>query len=325
MVFKPKKSRSLVIQKGKTTGWFKLLVQGEVIPNIQGNPIRCLGKWYDESLSDKNSISSTRKQVEEWLKKIDKYGLPGKNKCWIYQHGLLRDSCGFSLVYEVLLSTVEEMERKFNKHLRRWLGIPPSFTSLGFYIRPGQLQLPLSLVVEEFKVAKCRLALTYRDSRDQLTREAGVRRKSVRKWAASTAINQAQCSLRTKDLIRNPCTGRQGLGTAHFQQWSKSTTREKRTMIQDEVQNLEEEGQNPSSSQLKAPGRGANSPREQSHGVNCGGWSPSVYTFYSKQCLTPYQPQSICTGGGGGRREEGGPTVQVMWWERNNGTYSVRV
>ncbi len=75
-------------------------------------------------------------------------------------------------------------------------------------------------------------------------------------------------------------------------------------MIQDEVQNLEEEGQNPSSSQLKAPGRGANSPREQSHGVNCGGWSPSVYTFYSKQCLTPYQPQSICTGGGGGRRED---------------------
>ncbi len=163
MVFKPKKSRSLVIQKGKTTGWFKLLVQGEVIPNIQGNPVRCLGKWYDESLSDKNSISSTRKQVEEWLKKIDKYGLPGKNKCWIYQHGLLRDSCGFSLVYEVLLSTVEEMERKFNKHLRRWLGIPPSFTSLGFYIRSGQLQLPLSSVVEEFKVAKCRLALTYRD------------------------------------------------------------------------------------------------------------------------------------------------------------------
>lgn len=60
-VFKPKKSRRLVIQKGKTTGRFKLLVQGEVIPNIQGNPIKSLGKWYDDSLSDWNSISSTRK------------------------------------------------------------------------------------------------------------------------------------------------------------------------------------------------------------------------------------------------------------------------
>lgn len=70
MVFKPKKSRSLVIQKGKTTRRFELLVQGEVIPNIQGNPIRCLGKWYDDSMSDKNSISNTGKQVEEWLKKL---------------------------------------------------------------------------------------------------------------------------------------------------------------------------------------------------------------------------------------------------------------
>ncbi len=220
MVFKPKKSRSLVIQKGKTTGRFKLLVQGEEIPNIQGNPIRCLGKWYDDSLSDKNSISSTGKQVEEWLEKIDKSGLPGKYKCWIYQHGLLPRLMWLLTVYEVLLSTVEEMERKFNKHLRRWLGIPPSFTSLGLYIRSGQLQLPLSSVVEEFKVAKCRLSLTYRDSRDQLTREAGVRTRSGRKWAASTAINQAECSLRTKDIIGNPCTGRQGLGMAHFQQWS---------------------------------------------------------------------------------------------------------
>ncbi len=57
------------------------------------------------------------------------------------------------------------------------------------------------------------------------------------------------------------------------------------------------EEQNPSSSQLKAPGRGGTSPREQSHGVNCGSWSPSVYPFYSEQCMTPYQPQSICTGG----------------------------
>lgn len=82
--FKPKKSRSLVIQNGKTTGRFQLLVQGEVIPNIHGNTIRCLGKWYDDSLADKNNISNPGEQVEEWLKRIDKSGLPGKYKCWIY-------------------------------------------------------------------------------------------------------------------------------------------------------------------------------------------------------------------------------------------------
>ena len=254
MIFKPKKSRCLVIQKGKTTEKFKLLVQGEVIPNIQGNPIKCLGKWYDDSLSDKNSISSTLKQVEEWLNKIDKSGLPGKYKCWIYQHGLLQRLMWLLTIYEVPITSVEGMERKFNKHLRRWLGIPPSFTSVGLYIRSGQLQLPLSSVVEEFKVAKCRLSLTYRDSEDQLTREAGIRTRSGRKWAASTAVNQAESSLRTKDTIGNLCTGRQGLGTSHFQQWSKSTPREKRTMIQDEVRNLEEEGRRAKSIELATQG-----------------------------------------------------------------------
>ncbi len=34
-------------------------------------------------------------------------------------------------------------------------------------------------MVEEFKVTKCRLALTYRDSRDQLTREAGIRTRQI--------------------------------------------------------------------------------------------------------------------------------------------------
>lgn len=48
-------------------------------------------------------------------------------------------------------------------YLCRWLSIPSSFTSLGLYIRSRQLQLPLSSVVEEFKVAKWRAVMTYRD------------------------------------------------------------------------------------------------------------------------------------------------------------------
>ena len=141
MIFKPKKSRCLVIQKGKTTERFKLLVQGEVIPNIQGNPIKCLVKWYDDSLTDKNSISSTEKQVEEWLNRIDKSGLLGKYKWWIYQHGLLQRLMWLLTIYKVPITSVEGMERKFNKPLRRWLGIPTSFTE-GLYIRSGQLSSP---------------------------------------------------------------------------------------------------------------------------------------------------------------------------------------
>ncbi|XP_059378226.1 uncharacterized protein LOC132114105 [Carassius carassius] len=102
MKFKPKKSRSLVIRNGKLTNRFKMHVQGEVIPSIEENPIKCLGKWFDDSLTDRNNIASTEKQMEELLRRIEKSGLPGKFKAWLYQHGLLPRIMWLLTVYEDL-------------------------------------------------------------------------------------------------------------------------------------------------------------------------------------------------------------------------------
>lgn len=113
---------------------------------------------------------------------------------------------------------------KVNKYIQIWLRRAPSFKSLGLYIRLGQFHLPLSSVVE-FKVRKSRPSLTYKDSQD--------RSKILKIWAK---VGHQHGNLpgrrffRTKDII-----GRQGLGTQPFQQWSRSTSREKRSMIQDEV------------------------------------------------------------------------------------------
>lgn len=140
MKFKPKKSRCMVIRSGKVTGRFQLQnrIQGENIPPIEESLIKCLGKWYDSHV-ERGSTSRTEEQADEWLQRIKRSGLPGKFKTWLFQH------------YQDM-TAVEGIERRANKHLRKWLGIPPSFTSLGLYIRLGQL--PLSSVVEEFKVAK---------------------------------------------------------------------------------------------------------------------------------------------------------------------------
>ena len=86
MKFKPKKSRSLVIKKGKVTQRFILQVQSEDIPSIVDNPIKCLGKWYDASLNDTSSTNRTKNQLQEGLKQIDQTSLPGKFKAWLYQH-----------------------------------------------------------------------------------------------------------------------------------------------------------------------------------------------------------------------------------------------
>lgn len=128
-----------------------------------------------------------------------------------------------------------------NKHLRKWLGIPPSFTGVGLYIRAGQLQLPLSSVVEEFKVAKCRVAMMLRDSRDKLVGGAQITTKTGRKWAVDTAVGLAKSSLRLRDIIGSLCTGRQGLGTSRFHQWGNASQEERKEMVQAEVRQQVEE------------------------------------------------------------------------------------
>lgn len=112
MTFKPRKSRSMIIRKRKITDKYDLLIQGEIIPSIKDNPIKCLGKWYNESLKDKNNVHSTEKQVEGWLKNIEKSGLPGKFKAWLHQHGLLPRLMWLMMVYKVPLTALKEWSER---------------------------------------------------------------------------------------------------------------------------------------------------------------------------------------------------------------------
>lgn len=208
MVFRARKSRSLIIKKGRVTSKFSLQVQGEVIPSIMDNPIKSLGKWFNALLTDGAIVTDAVKQTEEWLKKIDKSLLPGKFKTWLYQHGLVPRLLWLFTACEFPTTVVEGIEKKTNKHLQRWLGIPPGFSSVGLYIRSGQLRLPLSSVVEEYKVAKCRVILSLRDSNDDLVKQAGITTRYGRKWAANAAVEQAVSSLKLRDIVGNPCVCR---------------------------------------------------------------------------------------------------------------------
>ena len=240
MKFKAAKSRSLIIKKGKTTDRFVLRVQDEDIPSIMKSPIKCLGKWFDASLQDKDNVRKLEVQVEEGLKKIDRSKLPGKFKAWLYQHALLPRILWPLMLYEVPLSTVESLERITSRHLRKWLGVPPSFTSVGLYGKSNRLQLPITSLVEEFKTAKTRLVLTLRDSRDELIREAGIVTRTGRKWSATETVGQAESSLKHKDIVGVTAVGRQGIGATKVPLWSQSDQRERRAMIQAEVRRVEE-------------------------------------------------------------------------------------
>ncbi|TWW66935.1 hypothetical protein D4764_20G0009670 [Takifugu flavidus] len=211
MSFKPTKSRSMVL-KGEVVDRFRFSISGTVIPSITEQPVKSLGKLFDSSLKDTAAIQKSTEELGGWLTKVDKSGLPGRFKAWIYQYSILPRVLWPLLVYAVPVTTVESLERKISSFLSRWLGLPRSLNSAALYGTRNTLQLPFSGLTEEFKVARTREALQYKDSRDCKVSSAGIEVKTGRKWKAEKAVDVAESRLRQKALVGAVATGRTGLG-----------------------------------------------------------------------------------------------------------------
>ncbi|KAI2653774.1 hypothetical protein H4Q32_014114 [Labeo rohita] len=127
---KPAKSQSLVLRRGNVTDKFHFSLGRVQISSITEKPVKSLGKVFNSTLKDTVTLEETGKELHTWIAAVDKSGLPGKFKAWIYQHGILPRLLWPLLVYDVPLTTVESFERKISHSLRRWLGLPRSFTSI---------------------------------------------------------------------------------------------------------------------------------------------------------------------------------------------------
>ncbi|XP_061920230.1 uncharacterized protein LOC133660667 [Entelurus aequoreus] len=242
MSFKPAKSRSMVLKKGKVVNKFQFTISGTVIPSITEQPVRNLGKLFDSSLKDSAAIQKSTEELGGWLTKVDKSGLPGRFKAWIYQHSILPRVLWPLLVYAVPVTTVESFERKISSFLRKWLGLPRSLNSAALYGTSNILQLPFSGLTEEFKVARTREALQYRDSRDCKVSSAGIEVRTGRKWKAEKAVEVAESRLRQKALVGAIATGRAGLGYFPKTQVGQARGKDRRHLLQEEVRaGLEEE------------------------------------------------------------------------------------
>ena len=240
MKFKPEKSRSLVLKKGKVNTRMKFKIKGEVIPTVTEKPVKSLGKWFDTSLKDTESITQMVIQGEEWMCKIDRSGLPGKYKAWCYQHGVLPRLLWPLMIYDVPFTIVEKMERKITGHLRRWLGVPQSFSSVGLYSAGSKSQLPLKALTEEYKATKARQFMMIQECTDNKVKNAGIILKTGRKWKVEQAVQQATERLEHQDIIGTTTTGRQGLGCVTRSSWKRADKAERRHLIQGEVRQEEE-------------------------------------------------------------------------------------
>ncbi|XP_053176235.1 uncharacterized protein LOC128359949 [Scomber japonicus] len=235
MRFKPEKSRSLVLKGGKVTDRFSFFLGDTQIPSVTEKPVKSLGKIFDCSLRDTASIRATNEQLDGWLKAVDKSGLPGKFKAWVYQHGILPRILWPLLVYEFPMSTVEGFERRVSSHLRRWLGLPRSLSSLALYGNNNKLNLPVKGLTEEFMVARAREVLQYRESKDPKVAQAGIEVRTGRRWRAQEAVDQAEARLSHKELVGSVATGRAGLGTVPTTHLSRLRGKDRRDRVQLEV------------------------------------------------------------------------------------------
>ena len=73
---------------------------------------------------------------------------------------------------DIALSRVERLQQYCKKYPRKWLGVPPFFFKVGLYTNSGNLQLPISSLVKEFKIRKLRLNMIMKDSAGDVIRKA---------------------------------------------------------------------------------------------------------------------------------------------------------
>jgi hypothetical protein len=233
--FKPEKSRSLSILKGKLIGNI-FNIQGSEIPTIQDQRIRCLGKQYDSSLNDSGNLTNTKAQLYTWLKAIEHSQLLGRFKVWCFQFGIIPRLQWPFLLYDFPMSQVEGMERLCSKFLRKWLGVPPSFSAINLYSKTSKLPLPVSSVVEAVS--------TLLSSEDGKVRHASKTIRCGRKWKPQQAVMEAEFYWKHQEIVGVVCQGRLGLGHYSEKRWSRVDARARRDLVVQRVhETVEEERQ----------------------------------------------------------------------------------
>ena len=79
----------LVLRRGHVQDQFCCKIREDIIPTVQEKVVKSLGKWYRADLNDKESVKEMLIQDKTWMTSLEKSGLPGKNKAWECQHGVL--------------------------------------------------------------------------------------------------------------------------------------------------------------------------------------------------------------------------------------------
>ena len=238
--FKDVKCRALVLIKGKVERR-DILLNGKPITLLQDNPAKYLGKSYNGNLTEQEQIKQMEKEVKHTLKTIENCRLPGKYKSWIIQNMFLKRIMWPLSIYNIPFSKVEEIQKQITAKLKKWLGLPRQLTVDALYSRSNKLQLPFSALTEEVKVTKARNLITFQESKDPCIRNAEIKVDGGRKANTKQEIEEARSRLRMRDIAGIANKGKEGLGLSKRQYYYKSSQKDKRKMVTEEIRKKEDE------------------------------------------------------------------------------------
>ena len=124
------------------------------ISTVSEEPVKSLGRSFDEPFEDINEAKEKSRILREGLQKINRCPLQGKFKVWCPQHIFIPVLLWPLPVYGIATSMVEPLETKKNKYNQKVLGLPPGLSDFVFCCRQVKLKLPFKPIVEEFKSGK---------------------------------------------------------------------------------------------------------------------------------------------------------------------------
>ena len=237
---KPEKCRSLVIIKGKVSQRTPQ-IEGKPVTSVTEKSVKYLGKWYNKTLNDKEQGEEVLSEVKQGLKKIQTTKIPGKYKAWMVQHMLLPKIMWPLTIYNIPESKIAEMQRHITGSLKRWLGLPKSFSVECLYSKSNKLQLPYSELTEEVKAAKARVHVTFQESEDPCVKGTSLKIDGGRKADTPKSVDEARSRLHMQEITGIPNVGREGLGLNPRKYYSSSSKEERRTMVVESVREAEED------------------------------------------------------------------------------------
>ena len=211
MKFKPKKSCSLSVRKGKIDAMTTFTVANQQKPTVSQESVKSLGKWYDSSMKNTKRGLETVELATEGLLAINRCGLQSKLKVWCLPVMLIPKLLWPLMVYEICSTAVEAIEAKINKFTRRWLGMPLGLTDVAMYCNKAKLRLSLKSILEEYKCGKARLLSMLEDSEDTVVKTVQLTIKQGRKWKVVEAVDKAKECLKIKEVIGQTQNDRKGL------------------------------------------------------------------------------------------------------------------